>query len=77
MEQEAGVVKLVPTLLQVPNAPLQIFFFFCLLLFRAALVVYGSSQARDLMGAVATDLHHSHSHCPSATYTTAHGNADP
>jgi len=36
------------------------FFFFCL--FRAAPMAYGGSQARGLIGAVATSLRHSHSH---------------
>ena len=51
------------------------FFFFLLLLFRAALSAYRGSQARGLIGAVATS--HSHSHriwAASGTYTTAHGN---
>ena len=48
------------------------FFVFCLL--RAAPVAYGGSQARGLIRAVATGLHHSHSNAASVTYTTAHGN---
>ena len=32
---------------------------------RAAPTAYGGSQARDLIGAVATSLHHSHSHSHS------------
>ena len=51
-----------------------LFFFF----FRATPGAYGSSQARNLIGAVAASLQHSHSNTrakPSATYTTAHGNA--
>ena len=39
------------------------FFFF--LLFRATLAAYGSSQARSLIGAVVTGLHHSHSNTRS------------
>ena len=39
------------------------FFFFCL--FRAAPTAYGGSQARGPVGAVATSLHHSHSHTGS------------
>ena len=35
------------------------------LLFRAAPVAYGSSQARDPIGATAAGLHHSHSHAGS------------
>ena len=42
-------------------------------------VVYGNSQARDGIGAVAAGLLHSHSNAgskpTSATYTTAHRNA--
>ena len=41
-----------------PTAVRFLFFFF---LYRAAPVVYGSSQARVWMGAVAAGLHHSHS----------------
>ena len=40
----------------------------------AAPASYGGSQARGLMGAVATSLHHSYSNAGSATYTTAQGN---
>ena len=37
------------------------FFFFCLFAFsRAAPMAYGGSQARGLIGAVATSLHQSH-----------------
>ena len=49
-------------------------------LFRAALVAYGNSQARDWIGAIAAGLHHSHSHsngqiwAASVTNTTAYGN---
>ena len=40
--------------------------FVCLLLlFRAALVVYGGSQARGQMGATAASLHRSHSNAGS------------
>ena len=40
-----------------------IFFFFAF--FRAALMAYGGSQAGGPIGAVATGLHHSHSHAGS------------
>ena len=41
-------------------------FFFCLFVFfRAAPAEYGGSQARGLIGAVATSLHHSHSNARS------------
>ena len=41
----------------------QFFFVFCFVfcLFRPAPVSYGGSQARGLIGAAATSLHHSHS----------------
>ena len=43
-----------------------IFFFFCLFAFsRAALEAYGGSQARGLVGAVATGLRQSHSNAGS------------
>ena len=50
-----------------------------LLLFRAACVAYGSSQAGGRIGATAASLPHSHSNLGSRlhlwpTYTTAHGN---
>ena len=58
------------------------FMYLCIYVFcfiRAALVAYGSSQARGPLGAVATGLSHSHSNSGSEphlpTYTTAHGNA--
>jgi len=62
-----------------------VFFFFkysilgivCVCLFRAAHAVYGSSQARGWIRAVAAGLGHSHSNgirAPSETYNTAHGN---
>ena len=35
------------------------------ILFKAALMAYGSSQAKGRMGAVAADLHHSHSNLGS------------
>ena len=55
-------------------------FIFCFLLFRAAPVAYGVSQARGQIGATAAGLHHSHSNTGSEphlrpTYATAHGNA--
>ena len=51
------------------------FFFFCL--FRATLVVYGISQARGWIGAVAAALCQRYSNTRSSilTYTTAHRNA--
>ena len=42
------------------------FFVFCL--FRATPTAYGGSQARGLIGAVATGLHHSHSNAGSLTH---------
>ena len=48
---------------------------------RATLVAHGGSQTRGRIGAVAIGLRQSHSNARSkpmsATYTTAHGNADP
>jgi len=60
---------------------LSFFFFFCLFS-RATPTAYGGSQARGLIGAVATSLHHSHSNAGSeravsVTYTTAHGSVEP
>ena len=51
-----------------------LFIYLCCLfaLSRAAPEAYGGSQARGQIGAVAADLHQSHSY---TTYTTAHGNA--
>ena len=50
--------------------------YFCL--FRALPTAYGGSQARGLIGAIATGLHHSH-RTPDlsrvCTYTTAHSSA--
>ena len=44
----------------------EIFFFFCLFAFsRADCTAYGSSQARGLIGAVATSHSHSHSNAGS------------
>ena len=43
------------------NKNLRIFFFFFVFFFRATLTAYGGSQARGQIGAVAADLHHSHS----------------
>ena len=37
----------------------------CVCLFSAAFAAYGGSQARSLIGAVATGLHHSHSNTGS------------
>ena len=53
------------------------FFFFCL--FRTVPATYRGSQARGLIGAVATSLHHSQPQqrqiqATSTTYTTAHRN---
>ena len=41
------------------------FFFLLFLLFRAASVAHGGSQARGCIGAVTTDLHHSHNNAKS------------
>ena len=41
------------------------FFFFVFFLFKAAPAAYGGSQARDLIGAVAAGLHHSHNNVGS------------
>ena len=41
------------------------YFYFIFLLFRAALVAYGSSQARGLIAATAASLHHNHSNVGS------------
>ena len=54
------------------------FLLFIYLLFMAAPMAYGGSQARGWIGATAAGLRHSHSHTwskPSVTYTKAHGNA--
>ena len=49
------------------------------IIFLVSPAVYGGSQARGQIGAVATSLHHSHSNAviraASTTYTTAHSNA--
>ena len=42
--------------------------FFLFLLFRAALVEYGDSQARSPIGATAAGLRHSHSNIRSETH---------
>ena len=42
-----------------------LYFILFLSFFRAAPAVYGGSQARDLIGAVATSLHHSDSNTGS------------
>ena len=47
---------------------IQVFVLFCFCLFafsRATSAAYGGSQARGLLGAVATSLHHSHGHARS------------
>ena len=44
---------------------LGVFFFFAFLLFRATPMAYGGSQARDLIGATAAGLYHSHSNARS------------
>ena len=57
------------------------FFLFCFVfafcLFRAAPTAYGGPQARGLIGAIATGLHHSarqrQIQAASVTYTTAQG----
>ena len=55
---------------------LSLFLLSCL--FMATPAAYRGSQARGLIGAIATGLRHSHSNAvvraASATYTTAHGN---
>ena len=59
-------------------AQIAFFFFGLFAISWAALAAYGDSQARGRIGAAATGLHQSHSNSgsePSATYTTAHGNA--
>ena len=43
----------------------KIFFFFFFGFFRAALVVYGRSQAKERIGAAAANLRHSHSNAGS------------
>ena len=42
-----------------------LFFFFFFVLFRAASMAYGGSQARYQIGATAASLHHSHSNSGS------------
>ena len=43
-----------------------IIIFFCLFVFSSAVpMAYGDSQARDLIGAVASGLHHSHDNAKS------------
>ena len=51
-------------------------FFFFFLLFRAARMAYGGSQAGSPVGAVAAGLRHSNVRIQavSVTHTTAHGN---
>ena len=46
----------------------QFIFLFIRCLFRDAPVAYGASQARGQIGAVATDLHHSHRNTTSKLY---------
>ena len=62
----------------------EVFHFILLfLLFRAALLAYGVSQARDQIGTVAAGIRHSHSntdselHLQLPAYTTAHGILNP
>ena len=43
----------------------KLFFYFIFLLFRAAPLPYGRSQARGQIGATAASLRHSHSHSES------------
>ena len=52
---------------------LDIKFFVCFLLFRAALVAYGCSQARDPIRATVAGLHHSLSNARSLTHWTRPG----
>ena len=47
------------------NIYLAILFFFSPIFSRATPVAYGGSQARDPIGAVAANLHHSHSNARS------------
>ena len=51
----------------IPTAVTLSLFFFCLFAFfsRAAVVAYGGSQAKGLIGAVAASLHQSHSNAGS------------
>ena len=58
-KDEVGEGKVLPSSLSFSFSSSSFFFFF--LLFRATPSVYGGSQARGLMRAVATGLHHSHS----------------
>ena len=43
------------------------------LLFRAAPMAYGGSQARGRIGATAAGLHHGHSHARSSTHSARPG----
>ena len=65
MERQEGVTEHEETQDPFADVGYIIFFFFFFSLFyfifRAALVAYGSSQARSQIGAVATGLRHSHS----------------
>ena len=58
--QYTSVIQISDSLSDVINLNL-FFFFFFFGLFRAALVAYGGSQARDQIGVVAASLCHSHS----------------
>ena len=49
--------------------------FFLLLLCRTALVAYGGSQARSLIGVVAAGLHPSHSHADPSCICNLHHNS--
>ena len=49
--------------------------FLFLLFFRAAPATHGGSQARGLIGAIAADIHHSHSHARSEPHLQSHNNA--
>ena len=51
------------------------FILFYFLLFRAALMAYGGSQARDPNGAVAAGLHHSHRNAGSQLVCDLHHNS--
>ena len=57
-----------------PRATHFFLFFFFFNLFRVTPEVYGGSQARSQIEAIAASLHHSHSN--SATYTAAHSKAE-
>ena len=67
MEVVGGRDREAPNLLH--SSKIFIYLFFCLFAFsRATPAEYGGSQARGLIGAVATDLRHSHSNAGSLTH---------